>query len=81
MVWWMNNIDGLVQDRSNSIANAMELLQSCTKPSIQPDSVLWRWANDNTTELTDMVWLGSNEICTTMTIATRQVSNNVLFLL
>ena len=27
-------LDGLVQDRSNSIANAMELLQSCTKPSI-----------------------------------------------
>ena len=28
------NIDGLVQDCSNSIANALELLQSCTKPSI-----------------------------------------------
>ena len=27
-------IDGLVQDCSNSIANAQELLQSCTKPSI-----------------------------------------------
>ena len=26
--------DGLVQDCSNSIANALELLQSCTKPSI-----------------------------------------------
>ena len=26
-------IDGLVQDCSNSIANVMELLQSCTKPS------------------------------------------------
>ena len=26
-------IDGLVQDRSNSIANSLELLQSCTKPS------------------------------------------------
>ena len=38
--WWymklVNNeyIDGLVQDCSNSIANALELLQSCTKPSI-----------------------------------------------
>ena len=31
---WLNNIDGLVQDCSNSIANAMELLQSCTKPAI-----------------------------------------------
>ena len=30
------NIDGLVQDCSNSIANALELLQSCTKP--------WIWA-------------------------------------
>ena len=28
------NIDGLVQDCSNSIANALELLQSCTKPLI-----------------------------------------------
>ena len=27
-------IDGLVQDYSNSIAKALELLQSCTKPSI-----------------------------------------------
>ena len=26
-------IDGLVQDCSNGIANALELLQSCTKPS------------------------------------------------
>ena len=28
------HIDGLVQDCSNSIANALELLQSCTKPSM-----------------------------------------------
>ena len=28
-------IDGLVQNCSNSIANALELLQSCTKPSIR----------------------------------------------
>ena len=28
------NIDSLIQDCSNSIANALELLQSCTKPSI-----------------------------------------------
>ena len=27
-------IDGLVQDYSISIANALEILQSCTKPSI-----------------------------------------------
>ena len=28
------HINGLVQDCSNSIANALELLQSCTKPLI-----------------------------------------------
>ena len=28
------HIDGLLQDCSNSIANALELLQSCTKPSM-----------------------------------------------
>ena len=28
------DIDGLVQDSSNFIANALKLLQSCTKPSI-----------------------------------------------
>ena len=28
------NIDGLVKDSSNLIANALEILQSCTKPSI-----------------------------------------------
>ena len=27
------DIEGLVQDCNNSIANALELLQSCTKPS------------------------------------------------
>ena len=31
-------IDGLAQNCSNSIANALELLQSCAKPSI--------WNND-----------------------------------
>ena len=33
-IWTNNHIDGLVQDCSNSIANAQELLQSCTKPPI-----------------------------------------------
>ena len=28
------NVEGLVQDCSNSIVNALELLQSCTKPSM-----------------------------------------------
>ena len=29
----LKHIDDLVQDCSNTIANALELLQSCTKPS------------------------------------------------
>ena len=33
VAWWCH-IDGLVQECSNSIANALELLQSCTKPSM-----------------------------------------------
>ena len=33
----MQYIDGLVQDCSNSIANALELLQSWTKPGIYKD--------------------------------------------
>ena len=35
-IWWLNakHIDGSVQTCSNSIANALELLQSCAKPSI-----------------------------------------------
>ena len=33
----LTHFDGLVQDCSNSTANALELLQSCTKPSI------WFW--------------------------------------
>ena len=32
----IRHTDGLGQDRSNSSALAMELLQSCTKPSILP---------------------------------------------
>ena len=31
---YQTHLDGLVQDCSNSIYNALELLQSCTKPSI-----------------------------------------------
>ena len=34
-----NQIDGWVQDCSNSIANALDLLMSCTKPSI------WFWSS------------------------------------
>ena len=32
----MAHFDGLLQDCSNCIANALELLQSCTKPLILP---------------------------------------------
>ena len=36
------HIDGLAQDGSNSIANALELLQSYIKPSICPrDPFYW----------------------------------------
>ena len=35
-------IDGFVQDCSNSIAYALELLQSCTKPSISLFSIISR---------------------------------------
>ena len=31
---WNDVIDGLVQERHNSIANALELIFSCTNPSI-----------------------------------------------
>ena len=34
-------IDGLVQDCSNSIANALELLQSFTEPLIWAMAFLW----------------------------------------
>ena len=33
-----DDIDGLVWDCSNSIVNAPDLLQSCTKPLIYPKS-------------------------------------------
>ena len=33
------DIDGLVQDRSKSITNALELLQSYTKPSIHGSNI------------------------------------------
>ena len=40
------HIDGLVQDCSNYIANALELLQSCTKPSTWSLRLLdWHWGN------------------------------------
>ena len=32
--WDVSFVNGLVQDCSNSIANTLKLLQSCTKPSL-----------------------------------------------
>ena len=40
----MAYIDGLVQERRNSIANALELRLSCTNPSIWPHII---WTNVN----------------------------------
>ena len=40
--WILRNIDGLLQDFSNSIANILELLQSCTKPSICQFHFIWK---------------------------------------
>ena len=37
------NIDGLVQDCSNPIANALELLQSCTEQPISCLLITWWW--------------------------------------
>ena len=42
------HIDGLVQDCSNSIADALKLLQSYTKPSM---SFNYRWIRARTTQL------------------------------
>ena len=39
----LDYINGLMQDYSNSIADALELLQSCTKPSI--------WGDEHSNEL------------------------------
>ena len=45
-------IDGLVQNCSNSIANALKKLQSCTKPlifnSLGPNDAIWHWRSWST---------------------------------
>ena len=51
-----DNIDGLVQDCSNSIANALELLQSCTKPSI------WLPKESCDGKCVHMVWVHAQQI-------------------
>ena len=45
LIYITQEIDGLVQDCSNSSALAMELLQSCTEP--------WKWRCLQTTAGTD----------------------------
>ena len=47
-----SDIDDLVQDCSNSSALAMELLQSCTKPSIWSDT----YASVGLNELNTLYW-------------------------
>ena len=47
--WWQSPcIDGLVKGCSNSIAKALELLQSCTKPSMSSFSYLSLNMSDDT---------------------------------
>ena len=40
-------LDGLAQDCSNSIANILELLQSCTKPSLSKCVFRWNFRKQN----------------------------------
>ena len=47
---YQDHIDDLVQDCSNSIANALELLQSCSKPWLYTDT-LFKSAVGASTEL------------------------------
>ena len=58
--WW-SDITGLVQDGGNSIANALELPQSCTKPSIGRDQswyALSQW--ETSLQCNDIShWLGA----------------------
>ena len=51
----IKHIDGLVQDYSNSIAIAMELLQSCTTPSIQHTGE-WFPGDYQSMDQADRIW-------------------------
>ena len=46
---WRHHIDGLVQERRNSIASAMELRLSCTNPMICCVYFLGRWVSSHYT--------------------------------
>ena len=58
--WLHRHIDGSVQDCSNSIANALELLQSCTKPSTYVSKCVfacwWLWMCFTDCTGIDMMW-------------------------
>ena len=47
-LWCHSNVDGFVQDCINSIAKAMELLLSCTKPSIYALVFIWSNGDEST---------------------------------
>ena len=49
-----NSIDGLVQDCRISISNALEILQSCTKPSI--------WSLQEPADAPSVALLGKNNV-------------------
>ena len=56
-----NHIDGLVQERRNSIANALEIRLSCTNPSISSNAnvscqLTSTWFNDYTFPIVNLLW-------------------------
>ena len=53
----VHNFNGLVQDSSNSIANSLELLQSCTKPSIWDIEAWHTWVI-----ISYSTWVGATEV-------------------
>ena len=59
-----------MQDRSNSIANSLELLQSCTKPSkygiIFELEVEKKWKSKKKKEIDGLVQDGSNSIANSL---------------
>ena len=49
---WFYHIDGLAQDCSSSIANALELQQYCTKPPTCPAVIIhWQWCQSRDTQI------------------------------
>ena len=66
---WIRLIDGLVQDCNNSIANALELLQSCTNPSIwscDPFRLQWKllswWCEISNIAEENLLWQRNNRM-------------------